>query len=69
MKNLAIIGLIGTWITLTCWGLVQGILGSQSIVATISIVVVWISFLILLVSALIERFKEAKSDPYKDVEV
>ena len=69
MKNSAIIGLLGSWIFLTCWGLVQGILESQSIAVTISIVVVWISFLILLVSALIERFKEAKSDPYKDVEV
>ena len=69
MKNSAIFGLLGSWIILTCWGLVQGILESQSIAVTISIVVVWISFLILLVSALIERFKEAKSDPYKDVEV
>ena len=69
MKNLGIVALISGWLLLTAFGIYRGILESESLVFTISILVLWIGILILLVSAIRQRYKEAKDDHYKDVEI
>ena len=69
MKNLGIIALITGWLLLTTFGIYKGILESKSLMFTISISVLWIGILILLVSAIMQRYKESKDDPYKDVEI
>ena len=69
MKNLGIVSLISGWLLLTAFGIYRGILESESLVFTISILVLWVGILILLVSAISQRYKESKDDPYKDVEI
>ena len=69
MKNLGIVALISGWLLLTVFGIYRGILESESLVFTISILVLWMGILILLVSAIRQRYKESKDDPYKDVEI
>ena len=69
MKNFGIVALIGGWLLLTVFGIYRGVLESESLVFTISILVLWIGILILLVSAIRQRYKESKDDPYKDVEI
>ena len=69
MKNLGIVALISGWLILTTFGIYRGILESESLVFTISILVLWMGILILLVSAIRQRYKESKDDPYKDVEI
>ena len=68
MNNTGIFLLIGGWISLTSWGIFQGVLESDSPVLTISVAAVWLGILILLVRALIKRRVESKTDPYKHVE-
>ena len=68
-ENLGIIAIVGVWISLTVWGMLQGILDSRSLFASAVIVVIWIGVLILLISTMIQRYKESKKDPYKDVEI
>ena len=69
MKNLGIVALISGWLLLTAFGIYRGILESESLVFTISILVLWLGILILLVSAIRQRYKESKDDPYNDVEI
>ena len=69
MNNLGIVALISGWLLLTAFGIYRGILESESLVFTISILVLWMGILILLVSAIRQRYKESKDDPYKDVEI
>jgi len=69
MKNLGIVSLIGGWLVLAVYGAFIGVLESQSLLVSISLSVVWIGILILLISAIWQRYKESKNDPYKDVEV
>ena len=69
MKNLGIVALISGWLLLTAFGIYRGILESESLVFTISILFLWMGILILLVSAIRQRYKESKDDPYKDVEI
>ena len=69
MKNLGIVALISGWLLLTAFGIYRGILESESLVFTISILVLWIGILILLVSAIRQRYKASKDDPYKDEEI
>tara|TARA_B100000029_G_scaffold490503_1_gene549594 strand:+ start:789 stop:998 length:210 start_codon:yes stop_codon:yes gene_type:complete len=69
VKILGIVALISGWLLLTAFGIYRGILESESLVFTISILVLWIGILILLVSAIRQRYKESKDDPYKDVEI
>jgi len=69
VKNLGIVALISGWLLLTAFGIYRGILESESLMFTISILVLWIGILILLVSAIRQRYKESKDDPYKDVEI
>ena len=69
MKNLGIVALISGWLLLTAFGIYRGILESESLVFTISILVLWMGILTLLVSAIRQRYKESKDDPYKDVEI
>ena len=69
MKNLGIVSLISGWLLLTAFGIYRGILESESLVFTISILVLWMGILILLVSAIRQRYKESKDDPYKDLEI
>ena len=68
-ENLGIIAIVGVWISLTVWGMLQGILDSRSLFASAVIVVIWIGVLILLIAAIVRRYKESKNDPYKDVEI
>ncbi len=69
MKNLGIFLLIGGWLVLTAYGVYVGVLESDSLVFSVSISVLWLGILVLLISAIRQRFKESKNDPYKDVEV
>ena len=69
LENLGIIAVVGVWISLTVWGMLQGILDSRSLFASVVIVVIWIGVLILLIAAMVRRYKESKNDPYKDVEI
>ena len=69
MKNFGIVALIGGWLLLTVFGIYRGVLESESLVFTISILVLWLGILILLISAMLHRYKESKDDPYKDVEI
>ena len=68
MKNLGIVSLIGGWLVLAVYGAFIGVLESQSLLVSISLSVVWIGILILLISAIWQRYKESKNDPYKEVE-
>ncbi len=69
MKNFGIVALIGGWLVITAWGVLKGVLESQSLVFSISLSVIWIGILALLISAIWQRYKESKDDPYNDVEV
>ena len=69
MKNFGIVALIGGWLIITAWGVLKGVLESQSLVFSVSLSVIWIGTLVLLISAIWQRYKESKDDPYKDVEV
>ena len=69
MKNFGIVALIGGWLVITAWGILKGILESQSLVFSVSLSVIWIGILALLISAIWQRYKESKDDPYNDVEV
>ena len=66
-ENLGIIAIVGVWISLTVWGMLQGILDSRSLFASAVIVVIWIG--VLIIAAMVRRYKESKNDPYKDVEI
>jgi len=69
MKNFGIAALIGGWLVITAWGILKGVLESQSLVFSVSLSVIWIGILALLISAIWQRYKESKDDPYNDVEV
>ena len=69
LENLGVIAIVGVWISLTVWGMLQGILDSRSLFTSVVIVVIWIGVLILLIAAIVRRYKELKNDPYKDVEI
>ena len=69
LENLGVIAIVGVWISLTIWGMLQGILDSRSVFTSVVIVVIWIGVLILLIAAMVRRYKESKNDPYKDVEI
>ena len=69
MKNFGIVALIGGWLVITAWGILKGVLESQSFVFSVSLSVIWIGILALLISAIWQRYKESKDDPYNDVEV
>jgi hypothetical protein len=69
MKNFGIVALIGGWLGITAWGVLKGVLESQSLVFSVSLSVIWIGILALLISAIWQRYKESKDDPYNDVEV
>ena len=69
MKNLGLIALLVGWILLTTWGLFKGILESESLIMTVSFIVIWVGLLILLATSIIQRVKESKDDHYKDVEI
>ena len=69
MKTMGLIAVIGGWLTLTFWGVTIGVLESESTILKVGLGVFWLGFLILLVIALLARYKEAKDDPYKDVEL
>ena len=69
LENLGVIAIVGVWISLTVWGMLQGILDSRSLLTSAVIIVIWIGVLILLIAAMVRRYKESKNDPYKDVEI
>ena len=69
MKHFGMVALIGGWLVITVRGVLKGILESKSLVFSVSLSVIWIGILVLLISAIWQRYKESKEDPYKDVEV
>ena len=69
MKNFGIVALIGGWLVITVWGVIKGVLESQSLVFSVSLSMIWTGILVLLISAIWQRYKESKDDPYNDVEV
>ena len=69
MKNFGIVALIGGWLVITAWGVLKRVLESQSLVFSVSLSIIWIGILALLISAIWQRYKESKDDPYNDVEV
>ena len=68
MKNTGLFFLVGGWIVLTFGGIFQGVLESDSLVLTFSLVAVWLGVFILLVRAIAQRRKESENDPYKEIE-
>ena len=69
LGKIGIISILTGWILLTFWGILHGVLESKSLLISVTIVVIWIGVLILLITTLVQRIKELKTDPYKDVEV
>ena len=69
MKYFGMVALIGGWLVITVWGVLKGVLESQSLVFSVSLSMIWTGILVLLISAIWQRYKESKDDPYKDVEV
>ena len=69
MKHFGLVALIGGWLVIAVWGALKGVLESQSGVFSVSLSVIWIGILVLLISAIWQRYKESKDDPYKDIEV
>jgi|AP03_1055505.scaffolds.fasta_scaffold79611_2 asparagine N-glycosylation enzyme membrane subunit Stt3 len=69
LENLSVVILIGVWAALSTWAIVQGFLESKSLFFSVSISVLWLAFLVLLLSAAFKRYKESKNDTYKDVEI
>ena len=69
LENLSVVILIGVWAALSTWPIVQGFLESKSLFFSVSISVLWLAFLVLLLSAAFKRYKESKNDTYKDVEI
>ena len=69
MKHFGMVALIGGWLVITVWGVLKGVLESQSLVFSVSLSMIWTGILVLLISAIWQRYKESKDDPYKDVEV
>jgi hypothetical protein len=69
MKTIGLIAVTGGWLTLTFWGLSIGIMDTESVVWKVGLGTLWLGFLLLLIIALVGRFKESKSDLAKDSEL
>ncbi len=69
MKTIGLIAVTGGWLTLTFWGLSIGIMDAESLILKIGLGTLWLGFLLLLIIALVGRFKESKSDSYVDSEL
>tara|TARA_B100000579_G_C22012335_1_gene480068 strand:+ start:264 stop:473 length:210 start_codon:yes stop_codon:yes gene_type:complete len=62
MKTIGLIAVTGGWRTLTFWGLSIGIMDTESLVLKLGLGTLWLGFLLLLIIALVGRFKDSKSD-------
>ena len=69
MKTIGLIAVTGGWLTLTFWGLSIGIMDTESVVLKIGLGTLWLGFLLLLIIALVGRFKGSKSDSTEDSEL
>ena len=69
MKTIGLIAVTGGWLTLTFWGLRIGIMDAESVVLKVGLGTLWLGFLLLLIIALVGRFKESKSDSTEDLEL
>ena len=69
MKTIGLIAVTGGWLTLTLWGLRIGIVDAESVVLKVGLGTLWLGFLLLLIIALVGRFKESKSDSTEDSEL
>ena len=69
MKTIGLIAVTGGWLTLTFWGLSIGIMDTESLVLKLGLGTLWLGFLLLLIIALVERFKDSKSDSTEDSEL
>ena len=66
MKTIGLIAVTGGWLTLTFWGLRIGIMDTESVVFKVGLGALWLGFLLILIIALVGRFKESKSDSTED---
>ena len=66
MKTIGLIAVTGGWLTLTLWGLSIGIMDTESVVFKVGLGALWLGFLLILIIALVGRFKESKSDSTED---
>ena len=69
MKTIGLIAVTGGWLTLTFWGLSIGIMDTESVVFKVGLGTLWLGFLLLLIIALVGRFKESKSDSAENSEL
>ena len=69
MKTIGLIAVTGGWLTLTFWGLSIGIMDTESVVFKVGLGTLWLGFLLLLIIALVGRFKESKSDSAENLEL
>ena len=69
MKTIGLIAVTGGWLTLAFWGLRIGIMDTESVVLKAGLGTLWLGFLLLLIIALVGRFKDSKSDSNEDSEL
>ena len=69
MKTIGLIAVTGGWLTLTFWGLSIGIMDTGSLVLKLGLGTLWLGFLLLLIIALVGRFKDSESDSAEDSEL
>ena len=69
MKTIGVIAGTGGWLTLTFWGLRIGSMDAESVVLKVGLGTLWLGFLLLLIIALVGRFKESKNDSTEDSEL
>ena len=69
MKTIGLIAVTGGWLTLTFWELSIGIMDTESVVLKVGLGSLWLGFLLLLIIALVWRFKVSKSDSTEDSEL
>ena len=69
MKTIGLIAVTGGWLTLTFWGLSIGIMDTESLVLKLGLGTLWLGFLLLLIIALVGRFKDSKNYSTGDSEL
>ena len=68
MKNFGVIALISGWVLMSGWAAYMGFIEVKFLVYKISIILIWLGITILLIKAILDRIKESKNDPYKEIE-
>ena len=66
MKTIGLIAVTGDGVPSTFWGLSIGIMDTESVVLKVGLGTLWLGFLLLLMIALVGRFKVSRSDSTED---